>query len=263
MESVMLAIERRNFILEKLQDEKKVVVSQLSSTFNVSEETIRRDLEKLEKEGYATKSYGGAVLNENVGFDMPLKYRSRKNVAAKERIAAIATQQIHDGDHIFLDASSTDFFIARAIRKKQNLTVVTNSIEILLMLADVNSNWTLISTGGTLKNAYLSMIGPQAEATIGSFYADKAFISCKAIDENLGIFDSIESFSSLKRKMIDSAAKSYLCADSTKFGKTAFTKTGKLDMVDAIITDSIPDARWKFILEQNNITCISADEVEE
>ena len=79
----MLAIERRNLILEKLQDNKKVVVSELSKLYHVSEETIRRDLEKLEQEGYATKSYGGAVLNENVGFDMPLTVRSRKNVVAK------------------------------------------------------------------------------------------------------------------------------------------------------------------------------------
>ena len=74
----MLALERRNLILEKLQEEKRVVVSELSHLFGVSEETIRRDLEKLEQDGYATKSYGGAVLNENVGFDMPLHIRSRR-----------------------------------------------------------------------------------------------------------------------------------------------------------------------------------------
>ena len=104
----MLALERRNLILEKLQDEKRVVVSELSQLYSVSEETIRRDLEKLEQDGFATKSYGGAVLNENVGIDMPLNIRSKKNVAAKQKMAEIAASLIHDGDHIMLDASSTD-----------------------------------------------------------------------------------------------------------------------------------------------------------
>ena len=114
----MLAIERRNLILEKLQDNKKVVVSELSKLYHVSEETIRRDLEKLEQDGYATKSYGGAVLNENVGFDMPLTVRSRKNVVAKQKNTEIAAGIIHDGDHIMLDASSTDLFIAKAIKEQ-------------------------------------------------------------------------------------------------------------------------------------------------
>jgi len=255
----MLAIERRNLILERLQDEKKVVVSQLSNEFKVSEETIRRDLEKLEKEGYATKSYGGAVLNENVGFDMPLKIRSKKNVSAKEIIAQLAADQVHDGDHIILDASSTDLFIAKAIRNKQHLTVVTNSIEIMLTLSEVNSDWNIISTGGNLKSGYLAMLGPQAEASIGNFYADKAFVSCKAVDYQLGIYDSIETFSSLKRKMIASATKSYLCVDSSKLGRTAFARTGDVSLCDAVITDSIPDPKWKDMFEARGVACISGD----
>ena len=84
----MLALERKNLILEKLQEEKKVVVSELSALFGVSEETIRRDLEKLEKDGLATKSYGGAVLKENIGIDMPFQVRKKANMAAKQRLAA-------------------------------------------------------------------------------------------------------------------------------------------------------------------------------
>ena len=145
----MLALERRNLILEELQDKKKVVVGDLSRRFDVSEETIRRDLEKLERDGYATKSYGGAVLNDNVGFDMPLTIRSRKNVEAKQKIASLAADLVHDGDHIMLDASSTDLFIAKAIKNKQKLTVVTNSIEIILELSEV-PDWNVISTGGTV-----------------------------------------------------------------------------------------------------------------
>ena len=114
----MLALERRNLILEKLQEEKRVVVSELSELYNVSEETIRRDLDKLEHEGYAIKSYGGAVINENMSIDMPFNVRKNRNVLGKQKIAELVAGMIHDGDQIMLDASTTAVFIAKAIKDK-------------------------------------------------------------------------------------------------------------------------------------------------
>ena len=114
----MLALERRNLILEKLQAEKRVVVSELSQLYSVSEETIRRDLDKLEKEGLATKSYGGAVINEDVGIDLPFNIRKNQNVQGKQKMAEIAASMVNDGDHIFLDASTTAVFVAKALKKR-------------------------------------------------------------------------------------------------------------------------------------------------
>ena len=114
----MLALERRNLILEKLQEEKRVVVSELSQLYSVSEETIRRDLDKLEKEGLATKSYGGAVINEDVGIDLPFNIRKNQNVQGKQKMAEIAASMVNDGDHIFLDASTTAVFGQGAERKR-------------------------------------------------------------------------------------------------------------------------------------------------
>ena len=130
----MLALERRNLILEKLQAEKRVVVSELSQLYEVSEETIRRDLDKLEKEGLATKSYGGAVINEDVSIDLPFNIRKNQNVSGKQQMADIAASLVQEGDHIFLDASTTAVFIAKALKEKERLTVITNSMEILLEL---------------------------------------------------------------------------------------------------------------------------------
>ena len=153
----MLALERRNLILEKLQEEKRVVVSELSQLYSVSEETIRRDLDKLEKEGLATKSYGGAVINEDVGIDLPFNIRKNQNVQGKQKMAEIAASMVNDGDHIFLDASTTAVFVAKALKEKERLTVVTNSMEILLELSDV-SGWNIISTGGVMKEGYLAFL---------------------------------------------------------------------------------------------------------
>ena len=146
----MLALERRNLILEKLQAEKRVVVSELSQLYDVSEETIRRDLDKLEKEGLAIKSYGGAVINEDVSIDLPFNVRKNQNVTGKQKMAELAASLVKDGDHIFLDASTTAVFVAKALKEKERLTVITNSMEILLELADV-SGWNIISTGGVMK----------------------------------------------------------------------------------------------------------------
>lgn len=118
---VMLAVERRNLILEKLQEDKKVIVSELSQEFQVSEETIRRDLDKLDKDGLAVKSYGGAVLNENTSLDMPFNIRKKNNPAGKQKIAKIVETLIEDGDHIILDPSTTAVFIAKRSRPRNVL----------------------------------------------------------------------------------------------------------------------------------------------
>ena len=252
--SRMLALERRNLILEKLQTEKRVVVSELSQLYDVSEETIRRDLDKLEKEGFATKSYGGAVINEDVSIDLPFNVRKNQNVVGKQKMAEIAASLVQDGDHLFLDASTTAVFIAKALKEKERLTLITNSIEILIELSDV-SGWNIISTGGTMKEGYLAFLGSGAEKMIRSFYVDKVFFSCKALDHELGIMESQEPFGSTKAAMISSGRKKILVVDSTKFDQTAFSIAGKLKDVDIVVTDQCPDKKWLDHFEKLGIGC--------
>ena len=250
----MLAVERRNLILEKLQEEKRVVVSELSQLYNVSEETIRRDLEKLEHEGYAIKSYGGAVINENTSIDMPFNVRKNRNVVGKQKIAELIASMIHDGEQIMLDASTTAVFIAKALKEKERLPVITNSIEILIELADV-SGWKIISTGGTMKEGYLALLGSKAEETIRSYCVDKAIISCKAFDKEKGIMDSNELFANAKETMIDSAKMSILAVDHSKFDNTAFARIMNSNKVQMVVTDVKPSAEWMEFFEHRGIKC--------
>lgn len=250
----MLAAERRNLILEKLQEEKRVVVSELSQLYNVSEETIRRDLEKLENEGYAIKSYGGAVINENTGIDLPFNVRKNRNVAGKQKIAELAAALIQDGDSIMLDASTTAVFIAKAIKEKERLTVITNSIEILIELSDV-SGWNIISTGGVIQEGYLALLGAKAEDAIRDYYVDKAFVSCKGMDLQRGIMDSSELFAHAKKTMMNSAKKRILAVDSSKFGENAFAKIGELRDVSALVTDKRPSEEWMKVLDECHVKC--------
>lgn len=251
----MLALERRNLILEKLQEEKRVVVSELSQLFNVSEETIRRDLEKLEKDGLATKSYGGAVLNESTSIDMPFNVRKKENVSSKQKIADLVVNLIHDGEHIIMDASSTAVFIAKSMKEKENLTVITNSIEVIVELSDV-SDWNIICSGGSLKEGYLALVGPKTVDGFANFYADKAIFSCRGLDMQKGATDGNELFTQAKQAMMRSAAESILVVDHSKFDRIAFSRLCNFNALHAIVTDRKPDERWMEFFQQNKITCI-------
>jgi len=251
----MLALERRNLILEKLQEDKKVVVSELSKQFNVSEETIRRDLDKLDKDGVCVKSYGGAVINESTNIDMPFNIRKKRNVEGKKKIAELVAGLINDGDHIILDASTTAVFIAKAIKHKQNLTVITNSIEIMIELSDV-SDWTIISSGGSMKEGYLALLGPKAIEGLSSYNVEKAFISCKGIDLDKGITDGNEQFSQVKQTMLKSSKTCVLAVDSSKFSTVAFSQICTLDQLNMVVTDKKPSEAWLGYFDKVGVKCI-------
>ena len=170
----MLAIERRNEILEKLQTDRRVVVSELSQIYEVSEETIRRDLDKLVNDGYAIKSYGGAVINENMNIDLPFNIRKNRNVIGKQRIAELVAKIVQDGDSIMLDASSTAVYIAKGLKDKKNLTLITNSMEIVIELLDM-SDWRVLSTGGVSREGSFALVGTQTNRMLQSYRA-KAWI---------------------------------------------------------------------------------------
>lgn len=255
----MLAVERRNLILEKLQDERKVVVSELSTLFGVSEETIRRDLDKLDREGLATKSYGGAVINENTGLDMPFNVRKKRNMRGKQMIAERVSRLVQDGEHIIVDPSTTAVAIVKALKTRKRLTVITNSLEVLIELSDVNG-WDIIGTGGTLREHYLALVGSRATDTIRSFNADKVILSCKGIDLGKGVTDANEMFSQVKQAMLKSAKQRILAADHTKFGKVAFSQICELESLDMVVTDIQPSREWMDYFREKGIECLYGSE---
>ena len=251
----MLAIERRNAILEKLQVERRVVVSELSALYDVSEETIRRDLDKLENDGYAIKSYGGAVINENSNLDLPYNVRKNTNVLGKQKIAALISEMVHDGDNIMLDASSTAVAIAKAIKNKKDLTVITNSLEIALELIET-PGCNVISTGGVATGSSFALVGSVTDKTIRSYYVDKAIISCKGIDMYAGFTESDERHANNKASMFYMAKTKILAIDSSKFDKIAFAKIGDLKEISKIVTDKKPEEEWLQKFEELGVECI-------
>lgn len=251
----MLAIERRNAILSKLYLDGKVIVSELSAEFDVTEETIRRDLEKLDKEGLVKKTYGGAVLVQNFSTDLPHSVRKRANVEAKQTIAEKISHMISDGDCIMMDSSSTVLYLLPFIKSLKNITLVTNSVEALIELSD-KDDWNIFSTGGKLKRGSLSLVGPSSEKMIRGFHVDYAICSAKGIDLNMGITDSNEKDSEIKQEIFASAEHKVLAVDSTKFDKISLIKVCDITNVDTIVTDSEPSSNWVEYLKSVNVNLI-------
>ena len=250
----MLAAERRHLILEKLHIEKRVIVSELSGLFAVSNETIRRDLEKLCRSGLAIKSYGGAIINEKE-MDLPFNIRKLHKPAEKQKIAGLIQCLVQDGDSVFLDASTTAVFVAKMLKKLSKLTVITNSIEIMIELAD-KPDWSVIALGGHLKADYLAFSGQRTISGISSFYADKLIFSCKGLDFSRGIFESNEDFSQIKRAMLDAAKVKILAADLSKFGETAFSKIADISDLDVVVTNDCPGEDWLECFKKQDVKCI-------
>ncbi len=248
----MLPIERRNEILQKLMLDGRVVVGELAEKYGVTEETIRRDLERLEDDGYAKKTYGGAVRNDSVTGELPYTVRKQTNVGGKKYIAEIIGSLIQDGDSLLLDGSTTALFTVKSIFAKENLTIITNSVEMLLDLPQ-GHNWNIISTGGFYRSESMAFYGNAAEEKIRNYHTDYAILSCKGMDIDNGITDTREQFAELKKSFFGSARKVILAVDHTKFDKISFVHFGDFDDIDVVVTDIEPDERWKHLFAERNI----------
>lgn len=245
----MLAIERKNEILDKLRAEQRVLVSELAAHYNVTEETIRRDLDKLEKEGYATKTYGGAIWGNSTKTDLSNTIRNKTNVEAKNLIASIVSQLVEDGDHLMMDDSSTSLFIAKRLKEKKALTVITNSVELVVELSGMEG-WTIMLTGGRLKEDSLALIGSQTQESLRKYHVDKVILSCKGIDPDAGITDSSEYHAQTKQSMLRAAKQRILALDGTKFDKVSFVEIAPLREMDILVTNVCPPPEWMQYLEQ-------------
>ncbi|RYM07118.1 DeoR/GlpR transcriptional regulator [Sporolactobacillus sp. THM7-7] len=250
----MLAIERRKKIIDMIHKEKHIMVTSLSERFHVSEETIRRDLEKLEKSGIVTRTYGGAVLNRQINEDLPFTTRKEMNKELKQDIAVKANPLIKDGDTIMADPSSTVCEFLRFLNNKKNLTIITNSIKYLYEF--VHTKHHFISTGGDLRFRSYSLTGSIARETVNKYNVDVAIFSCKGLSMSHGITDSNEPESDLKTVMVKQAAKILLLVDHSKFDKVAFVKQFEFKDVDYVVTDRKPSAEWLNFFKKQGITVI-------
>ena len=252
----MLAVERRHKIVIQIQEEKKVLVQELAVKFSVTEETIRRDLEKLEDQGILKRTYGGAIVNEGTNVDMPLDMREVINKEGKVNIAERVEEEIKDGDTIMLDSSSTAYYVAKCLRKSnKRVTLITNSLKVITDLQDYK-NINLILAGGVFRESSKSFTGKWTQSIIKNYYVNKAIICCKGIDVERGVMDSNEEEAEVKKVMVNSASKVILVVDSIKFDKSSFVNIVQFKDIDYIYTDKDVNDKWKKVLKNNKIELI-------
>jgi DeoR/GlpR family transcriptional regulator of sugar metabolism len=233
----MLANQRRDKILELIREDGQAKVLNLAKIFKVTEVTIRQDLERLEIEGHIVREHGGAYLKDIDHNVRNLSLKNQENLAEKIIIARKAVGFIHDGDTIILDSGSTTTEIAKQLSNYKNLTVITNAINISLILG-AQTGINLIVTGGEFKAPTLSLTGQKAADFFQNLHVDKLFLATAGIALKSGLTYPGISDICVKRAMIESANEIYLVADSTKIGKNSFASLGALSLIDYLITDS-------------------------
>ena len=252
----LLAVERRTRILDLLHQRGSVTVAELSAAHGVSEETVRRDLEKLESESGIARTHGGAYVARAVNSDVPIRIREGIQLEVKEIIGGLCERLVEDGETLMLDSSTTALHVAEHIRAaRARVTVVTNALRVADAFADCEGV-TLVCTGGALRRSQLSFVGPATVEMLRHFYADKAFVSCVAVDLENGLTDADELEADVRRTMLHQAREKLLIADYTKLGKTSFALIAPLDRVNCLVTDREPDARWMAELARRKVRCI-------
>lgn len=253
----MLPIARKNKIKEIITEKKSVTVSELAKSFKVTEETIRKDLQQLEEEGFLNRTYGGAYISEGVQNDVDINLREHIHIEGKQKIAHIGLNYIKNGDSIFLDASTTSLYIAANLKDKR-VTVTTNSIKIVNLLSE-NPNIKLIVIGGSVELPSMSALGRNAEANINNYFFDSSFISCRALNMVHGITDSNEQQAEIRKIAIEHANHTYLVVDYTKFDRTAFTKICDFQKIHTLIVDKPISEEWHTFLATHNITLVEGE----
>lgn len=236
----MIAQERHRRIVSTIGHNGSARVSELARFFDVTEETIRRDLKVLADQGRLIRTHGGALASQppaalSSHIDLPFAQRDSAQMLQKQAIAAQAGRLIKPGEVIALDASSTVCELARQLSDIP-LTVVTNSLAVCSILSH-HTRVNTICTGGALDADAMAFVGLQAEKALDSFNIAKFFYSCRGIDPERGVSESNERHAALKLRTIELAAQSILLADTSKFGIASSVFYMPADSVGMLITD--------------------------
>ena len=228
--------ERRATIMRLLDAKGQVAVGDLSQLTKVSDMTIRRDLEALEQEGLLKRTRGGAVSVASLSYEPPYVLRKDTNAEAKVHIGRRVASLLREGETVILDVGTTAVEVARALRGRQNLTVLTSNLWAAAILAD-EPGIVLLLTGGQARNRERSLVGHLATRAFDDLVFDVFVMGVAGVHQEYGITDYNVAEAQVKRAAIAASQRRIVTADSSKLGKVAFAKLCDLDQIDTIVTD--------------------------
>lgn len=252
----IMRTKRLDDIKDYIYQQKTVTLDQLCEKFNVSKNTIRRDIDELVQHEKIKKIYGGVTVE---GFRSMASFDERNitNFEQKQLIAKKAAELVNDNEIIFIDSGSTTMHMIEYIKDRKNLTILTNSIEATLRSIPF-PNINVISLSGILNRKTLSFTGTSAADVLAQFNISKSFMASTGISTIGGATNSSSSETDIKRTAILKSQKSYLLVDHTKFGVVSLMTFSSFDKIDAVITDAMPSDDLKEVLEKNECKIILA-----
>lgn len=233
----MFIEERHRKICELVQEKGRVEVPELTKIFDVSEDSIRRDLRIMEKQGFLKRTYGGAIKSDQVGQALLYKDREMLHAKIKKKIAAAAVAAIQDHDTILLDGSTTIAMMVSFLNEKTDLTIITNSIIIANQVLGEPSEHQLFLTGGTVDRQTSNITSSSGLQAIQQITADKVFIGPCGIAAGWGLSDTSLEEAVIKKAMMEAGKEVFILADSSKLGQRFLARVGPLRPEYSVITD--------------------------
>ncbi len=254
---MVLGEMRQQKLKEILLREGSVRIADLKERFGVSEETVRRDLKKLESEGLARRTHGGALLAEPVHVVPPAVQRMRQNVEEKAVLADFAATLVTDGSTVMLDSGTTTLEIARRLALR-SVTVVTNDVVIAAELAN-SAHVQLVVLGGAHQRGTSCVAGPECVEMIGRYHVDVVFLGAGGISTRQGLTTASSAEREVKRAMMQAGERVYCVADASKFGRAALVSYARVDEIDAIVTHRAISAEVVAALQEQGAELIFAE----
>jgi DeoR family transcriptional regulator of aga operon len=233
--------ERRSYTLDQLEDQGHVSVNDLSDELDVSAVTIRKDLQFLAEKSLLIRTHGGAIPADQFAYDIPLEEKAQRRKEEKRRIGKTAAKMLDDRDTFILDSGTTTLQIVRSLNEPTELTLATNSIHVAREMVGT-PDVTLILLGGTVRPNSASIVGPYAEKMLRDHSFSKLFLAGDGFDVDHGLTTTDEHEAHLNQLMIESAEKTIVVVDSSKFGRRGLCRICQTSAMDTIITDEeVPD----------------------
>jgi len=252
----MFAEERKLKIIDLLNQNKKVTVTELVRLFNVSSATIRSDLRELDDKAQIIRTHGGAIIETGAGFEPDTKQKRDLNLAAKQQIAQLAIDLINDGDTVIFDTGTTTLELAKLLNQRHRVTAVTNDFEIARVLEEMNSI-SVVMLGGELHKNFHCTVGAAGIDMLAQSTVDKAFMGTNSLSISKGASTPNLQQAELKKAMIASAQKIILLCSNRKPSKDSFAHFASLDQIDTLIIEKI-DVNEKFEFEERGVEVLTA-----
>jgi DeoR family transcriptional regulator, aga operon transcriptional repressor len=250
-------VQRRARILDILNSDGQVNIYDLSKLFGVSDVTIRKDLDNLEKKNMLIRARGGALKTMRVGIDYELSDKKKKFLKEKQLVGKMAAKLIEENDTIILDSGTTTLEVARNLTNFNDLTIITNAINIAALLGEYD-NLRILVPGGNLRKKSFSLIGAQADENFHKYFCDKLFLAVDGFDIEYGLSTPNPDEAHLNKTMITMSKQLIVVTDSSKFTRKSFAFICPVEKVDIVITDQNIPVDIKKKLENMNIKVLVA-----